>query len=132
MTDPSGTPYTPPPSAYPAAPPPAGAPAGGAPEPGAAVPGKTLGIVALILAFFVQLIALILGIIALVQSRKAGVKNTPAVWAIIISIVLGIVGIIVAVILIGGLIAAGTDLYNQCLEMGGGTQMIDGVTVTCG
>jgi hypothetical protein len=131
MTDSSGTPYTPPPPAYPTAPPPATGPAGGSPQPGAPVPGKTLGIVALILAFFVQLVGLILGIIALVQSRKAGAKNTPALWAIIISIVLGIIGIIIAVVLIGGLIAAGTDLYNQCLEMGGGTQTIDGVAITC-
>lgn len=43
----------------------------GAPAPGAAVPGKTLGIVAFVLSFFVQLIALILGIVALVQSKKA-------------------------------------------------------------
>jgi hypothetical protein len=131
MTDSSGTPYTPPPPAYPTAPPPAAGAAGGSSQPGAPVPGKTLGIVALILAFFVQLVGLILGIIALVQSRKAGAKNTPALWAIIISIVLGIIGIIIAVVVIGGLIAAGTDLYNQCLEMGGGTQTIDGVAITC-
>ena len=44
-----------------------------------------MGIVAFILSFFVQLVALILGIIALVQSRKAGHKNGWAVAAIIIS-----------------------------------------------
>ena len=131
MTDSSGTPYTPPPPAYPTAPPPAAGPTGAASEPGAPVPGKTLGIVALIVAFFVQIVGLILGIIALVQSRKAGAKNTPALWAIIVSIVLMIVGIIIAVVVIGGLVAAGADLYNQCLELGGGTQTIDGVTVTC-
>lgn len=66
MTDVTGSPSPQPPAAAP-------------------VPGKTLGIVALILAFFVQIVGLILGIVALVQSRRAGVKNTPAVWAIVLS-----------------------------------------------
>src|SRR5215207_7008171 len=101
MSDPQNPDIPPPPRAYDPAPPPAydtapppasqptyssappapyGAPAN------AAVPGKTLGIVAFILSFFVQLIALILGIVALVQSRRAGYKNGWAVAAIIIGI----------------------------------------------
>ena len=55
-----------------------------------------MGIVALILSFFVQLVALILGIVALVQSRKAGSQERlRRVSAIIISSVLIVVGIIV-------------------------------------
>jgi hypothetical protein len=52
-------------------------------------PGRVLGIVAFILAFlpWLQVIALILGIVAKVQSKKAGLKNGFAVWAIILSIV---------------------------------------------
>ena len=77
--------------AYAAAPP---APYG-APAAGPTIPGKTMGIVAFILSFFIQLVALILGIVALVQSRKAGHKNGWAVAAIIISSVLLVVSIIV-------------------------------------
>jgi heme/copper-type cytochrome/quinol oxidase subunit 2 len=121
MTDPTGTPPTPPP-AYPAAPP-AGTPA-------APVPGKTLGIVALIVAFFFNVIGLVLGIVALVQSRKAGARNLPAVWAIIVGAVLMVIGIIVAIVIVIGLGAA-ADLYQQCLNLGGGTQQVNGVTVTC-
>ncbi|MDF2554633.1 MAG: hypothetical protein K0R60_528 [Microbacterium sp.] len=128
MTDPSGTPSTPPPPpAYPTAPPPAATSAG----PGAPVPGKTMGIVALILAFFFQLGGLILGIIALVQSRKAGVKNTPALWAIIVSAVLMVVGIILMIVIIGGLAAGSAALLERCAELGPGTHVIDGVTFTC-
>ena len=72
----------------------------GAPAPGAAVPGKTLGIVAFVLSFFVQLIALILGIVALVQSKKAGRSNGFALAAIIISAVLMVIGAILAAIFI--------------------------------
>ena len=93
----------------------------------AAVPGKTLGIVALILAFFFQLIALILGIVALSQSRKVGAKNTPALVAIILSIVFGIVWILI----IGGLVAGGAALLGQCADLGPGVHEIDGVTYTC-
>ena len=93
----------------------------------AAVPGKTLGIVALILAFFFQLIALILGIVALSQSRKVGAKNTPALVAIILSIVFGIVWILI----IGGLVAGGAALLGQCADLGPGIHEVNGVTITC-
>ena len=79
---------------------PAYAQAPGALAPGAAVPGKTLGIVAFVLSFFVQLIALILGIVALVQSKKAGRSNGFALAAIIISAVLMVIGAILAAIFI--------------------------------
>lgn len=51
-------------------------------------PGRTLGITAFVLSFFLQAIALVLGIIALLQSRKAGVPNNLAIAAIVISAVL--------------------------------------------
>jgi len=81
----------------------AGAPAGGS------TPGRTMAIVALILAIIpgTQLIGLILGIVALVQSRKAGAKNGLALAAIIVSIVLMIVGIIIFFALVWPPIAAG-------------------------
>jgi len=81
---------------YPPAPPAAPAyNAGGYPAPTGPVPGKTLGIVAFILSFFIQLVALILGIVALVQSKKAGAGNGWAIAAIIISVVGLIIGAIV-------------------------------------
>lgn len=101
MTDPQNTPQ--PPAyetpGYPAAPPAAPAyNAGGyAAAPAGPVPGKTMGIVAFILSFFFQLLALILGIVALVQSKKAGRSNGFALAAIIISVVLMIVGAILIV-----------------------------------
>jgi hypothetical protein len=119
--------HTPPAPTYPSAPP---APAGAAP--GAPVPGKTLGIVALIVAFFANIIGLILGIVALVQSRKAGHKNTPAVWAIIVGAVLTVVGIIVAIVLVSIFAAGAADLLRQCADLGPGTWTLDnGVTITC-
>ncbi|GAA3206423.1 DUF4190 domain-containing protein [Microbacterium terregens] len=111
--------------AYSAAPPaPYGAP--GNPT----IPGKTMGIVAFILSFFVQLVALILGIVALVQSRKAGYPNGWALAAIIISSVLLVIGIIVGIFLFIAFGAAAAEYARLCAEFGSGVHEIGGVTVT--
>jgi len=69
-----------------------------APAPGVAeYPGRTLGVVALVLAFFMQLPALIMGIVAWNWSNRAGVSNTPAKAAVFVSIGLIVLGIIALV-----------------------------------
>lgn len=144
MTDPTNNPpaNTPPGSTPPAAPPVSDTPPqyeapvqpaypGSAPPPpagyGAAPtserPGRTLGIVAFVLSFFTFLIATVLGIIALVQSRRAGQKNGFALAAIIISVVLTIVSTIALIAFISFVFNASTELYDQyvqeCLNAGG-------------
>lgn len=128
---------SPPPAAYNATPPPAAQPtyAAAPPAPYGApatptIPGKTMGIVAFILSFFIQPVALILGIVALVQSRKAGHKNGWALAAIIISSVLIVIGIIVGIALIGVAIAGASEFARLCAEYGSGVHQINGVEVT--
>lgn len=58
------------------------------PAPGTDYPGKTLGIVGLVLAFFFNVIGLILSIIAFNQSKTAGYKNTPATIGIIVGAII--------------------------------------------
>ncbi|WP_345802079.1 DUF4190 domain-containing protein [Microbacterium sp. AZCO] len=114
--------------AYSAAPPPT--PQYGAPPP--ANPGRTMGIVAFILSFFVQLIALILGIIALVQSRKAGQKNGFALAAIIISVVLMVLGIIIAFAVVVPLISLSVDTLQACQAVDfSGTVEVHGIPIDC-
>lgn len=60
-------------------------------------PGKTLGIVALVLAFFFSLVGLILGIIANNQSKAVGMTNGPAKAAIILSIIFMVLGLIIGI-----------------------------------
>ncbi len=120
------------PGESPVAPAPAPAPAASAayapPGASAPVPGRTLGIVALIVAFFVQLLGLILGIVALTQSKRAGAKNTPAVWAIIVSIVLGLLGIVIAIVVFSQTAA----FLAQCQGLEPGVYDLDnGGTITC-
>ena len=119
------TPVPPVPDPY-SAPPPA--------NPDSALPaaqasdGKTLGIVALVLAFVAQLLGLILGIVARKQSKKAGVSNTPATVAIVLSVVFMVLGLLIAVPLLIG----GGFLFGQCAEYGPGVHTLpNGVTLTC-
>ncbi len=124
MTDPTHPPVNPPtpPSAPPVAPPAyQAAPAyAGPPAPGAPVPGRTLGIVAFVVAIFFNIIGLILGIVALVQSRKAGVKNG---WAV--------AAIIVGIILVAVFANAAGDLIQFCANNPSGVYEVNGQTVTC-
>lgn len=129
MTDPQQPGYVP------STPPPAYQPAGAYNAPVADNPGKTLGIVAFVLSFFVNLVGLILGIVALSQSRKVGQKNGFAVAAIVISSISIVIGIIVAIALI---VAAGAaaDLARQAVEACSavdytGTVTVNGITVDC-
>ncbi len=72
--------------------------AGVAPEaqqrPAKEYPGQTLGVVALVLSFFLQIPALIMGIIAWNWSNRAGVSNTPAKVSVFVSIGLIVLGIL--------------------------------------
>ena len=92
-------------------------------------PGRTLGIVGFALSFvgFLNVMGLILSIVAMTQSRRAGQKNGFALAGIIISIV-GIVfcGVILALIVPSLIHAA-----HVCSEMGLGTHVIGNATYTC-
>lgn len=121
MTD-----VTPPPAPEPT---PAPAPPAYTPAPATASDGKTLGIVALVVTFFVSLVGIILGFVAKSQSKKAGVKNTPAT----VAIVLGFIFLAIQIIWIIVAIAGAAALFSQCAEYGPGVHTLpNGVTLTCG
>ena len=75
-------------------------------KPAKEYPGQTLGVVALVLSFFLQIPALIMGIIAWNWSNRAGVSNTPAKVSVFVSIGLmdlGILALVGWVILVASL-----------------------------
>jgi len=78
-------------------------------------PGRTLGVVALVFSFFIQLPALIMGIIAWVWSQRVGENNVPAKVAVAVSgalLLLGIlllVGWIALIVSLGGEYGRGFD-----------------------
>ncbi|WP_442575232.1 DUF4190 domain-containing protein [Microbacterium sp. F51-2R] len=118
----------PPPAQYSSAPPPAPQYASAPPS----QPGRTLGIVAFILSFFAQLIALILGIVALVQSRRAGQKNGWALAAIIISAVLMILGVIAFFAIVLPLLSFSGEALQACQAVDfSGTVEVRGIPVDC-
>ena len=76
------------------------------------------------------IIGIILGIIALVQSRRAGVKNRPAVAAIIVGAVLFIIGVVIVILAV----TVGVSAVNStCSGYSSGTvlQLQSGGTLTC-
>ena len=97
------------------------------PGPEAVDPGKTLGVVGLVLAFVASFVGLIISIIALRKSKKAGFKNGIALAGVIVGVVTTIGSLIAA----GVLIYATTTVLDKCAELGSGTHQVDGVTVTC-
>jgi hypothetical protein len=91
-------------------------------------PGKTLGIIGLILAFPLQLIGLIVSIVALRKSKKAGFKNLAAVWGIVV----GAIGTVtVLIVVVSAAVALGATAAF-CADSGPGVFDNNGVTITCG
>ncbi|WP_427017701.1 DUF4190 domain-containing protein [Pseudarthrobacter sp. P1] len=101
---------------------------GGYPMAPAQDPGKTMGIIALVLPFVgFGLVGLILGLVAMSKSKKAGFKNTPALIGVIVSILA-----IIATIIIGIFIGIGVNqVLEICRELGPGVQEYKGTTITC-
>jgi len=102
------------------------------PVPAAAPPGKTLGIVGLILSIFFGIIGTIVSAVALSQSKKAGLKNGPAVAGIIIGIVLTVLWIIIAIVSAVAATSLFGGLAQVCADLGPGIHEVGGVTYTCG
>jgi len=139
MTDPTQPPVNPqtPPSAPPVAPAyqqaayPSAPAYNGAPSPTGAVPGRTLGIVAFVVAIFFNVIGLILGIVALVQSRRAGAKNGWAVAAIIVGAILFVLTIVIIVVVVSLVAGTAGDLIQFCTNNPDGIYELNGQTITC-
>ncbi|WP_449282411.1 hypothetical protein [Leucobacter sp.] len=94
------------------------------------VPGKTLGIVALVLAVIAPLIGVILGIIASMQSRQAGAKNKPATVAMILGLVLTLLGMLIAWWVFGQA-AQGIDAAQVCAQDPTAIVEIAGQAINC-
>jgi hypothetical protein len=90
--------------------------------------GKTLGIVGLVLAFVFALAGIIVSAIARSQSKKAGVKNTPATVGLVLSIIFFVIQLIWLAVVVIGLVAIG----GVCAEYGPGVWDVNGAVVTCG
>lgn len=93
-------------------------------------PGKTFGIVGLVLAFFpvANIAGLVLSILGLRRSRRAGFGNVPAIVGIVVS-ALTIIGL---AIFIAATVALLGTVVDTCGELGPGTHVRDGITYTCG
>jgi len=92
-------------------------------------PGHTLGIVSLVLSILgAGLIGLIIGIVGLKKSKKAGHGNGLALAGIIIGSLNVVVGLIIGAVIL----TAAMALVAQCADLGVGTHVLaSGTTITC-
>ena len=92
-------------------------------------PGRTLGIVGFVLSFvgFLDVAGLIISIVAMVKSRRAGHKNGFALAGVIISIA--------GILFCGGIIALITPPLihagQECARLGNGTHVVGNSVYTC-
>lgn len=109
-------------------------PAAGHPHPAGAPilpphdPGRTLGILGLVLAPFAGLVGLILSLVALRRSKRAGFTNRPAIAGAVVG---GIATVAVLASIVVGAIAIG-GVVDACHDLGPGQHVVKGVTYTCG
>ncbi|NJC21274.1 hypothetical protein BJ994_000350 [Arthrobacter pigmenti] len=92
-------------------------------------PGKTLGIVGMICSIIwpISIVGLIVSIIAMVKSKKAGMGNGFALAGIIIGAIGVVTGILTIILIIVGISAAA----EICNELGSGTHIYQGTEITC-
>lgn len=93
-------------------------------------PGKTMAIIALVLAFLMPLIGLILAIVAKKKSKKSGHSNGFAIAAI----AFGAINLIISTAFFAAIFFAtfsGVQQAARCQEYGVGTHSVDGKTLTC-
>lgn len=95
-------------------------------------PGKTLGIVGLICSIImpISLIGLILSIVAMVKSKKAGMSNGFALAGIIIGALFTVIGIILIIVIIAGVVFTG-QAFEFCQNTGPGIQEFQGQEIDC-
>jgi hypothetical protein len=86
-------------------------------------PGQTLGIVALVFAFFLPVPALALGIVAWVWSHKAGKNNVLAKVSVFVSGAFAVIGIFLfgLWLALAGAVFGGFDRGHNDMRFGGGT-----------
>ncbi|MCB7136987.1 DUF4190 domain-containing protein [Cellulosimicrobium marinum] len=93
-------------------------------------PGKTMGIVGFVLSFLgcLSIVGIILSIVALNKSKKAGFSNGLALAGIIIGAV-----VLIGTIISGVVFWQGLQIINEACEgiPSGGTTVYEGVNVTC-
>jgi len=86
-------------------------------------PGKTLGILGLVLSIPLSLVGLVLGVVGLVRSRRAGLHNWWAVAAIVVSFL-----VIVAIVIWASTLVW---LMGECAELGPGIHEVNGRPIEC-
>jgi len=103
----------------------------GPPAPSGDDPARTLGLIALLLAIFLNIVGAIVGIVALSKSRKAGHKNGFALAAIIVGFTLFVISLIVGIVIAVFFAQVASELATACQGLSGQEITYRGVSFVC-
>ncbi len=102
------------------------------PQGALSVPGRTMGIISLVLSIVgVHVVGIILGFVALSQSKRAGQSNGFALAGVIVGFVLLALSIVVIGLAISGGFAFWGFITEACRDLGSGVWEVDGITYSC-
>lgn len=87
-------------------------------------PGKKMGIAGIILAFIWPIVGLILSIISMNKSKKAGFSNGPALAGTIISPIMMLLQIIMIIISVSLFLSEPSDSYDEPYSFNDGTSQL--------
>ena len=89
-------------------------------------PGHGMGIAGLVCAFLAPLVGLILSIVAMKKSKKAGMGNGIALAGIII----GSINVVLGTLFLIGFVSGFASVVQKCNDLGPGTHYDNGTTIT--
>ena len=96
------------------------------------VPGRTMGIISLVLSIIgLHVIGIILGFVALAQSKRVGQGNGFALAGVIVGFVLMALTLVVVGLSVAGGVAFWGFLTEACRDLGPGVWEVDGITYSC-
>lgn len=101
------------------------------PAPSGEDPARTLGLIALLLAIFLNIVGAIVGIVALNKSRRAGHKNGFAVAAIIVGFTLFVISLIIGIVIAVSFAQVASEIATACQGMSGQEITFRGVPFVC-
>ncbi len=102
------------------------------PAPAPANPGTTMGIISLVLSIIgLHVVGIILGFVALSQSKRVGQSNGFALAGVIVGFVLLALSIVVIGLAMSGGVAFWGFITEACRDLGSGVWVVDGITYSC-
>lgn len=101
----------------------------------AATVRRGMGVVGLVLAFLAPVVGLVVSVVTLVWARRSGERAGPAVWGIVVAVVLIVATVVVGFLLFTQLVGAANDglldVQSLCVHRDRWGWLIDSLRYAC-